>query len=107
MQSFFSPDLLIGFFAGVLLGFLYFQGLWWSVSRLNRVKNRKMFLFISWLGRSAVLFGGLYLAARYDYRYLLSAFIGLIAVRTVIIRRVKKQINLLVKKTELKEAPGC
>lgn len=107
MQPFFTPDLLVGFFAGVLLGFIYFQGLWWSVSRLTQVKNRKMFLFISWLGRSAVLFGGLYLAARYDYRYLLSAFIGLIAIRTVIVRRVKKQMNLLVKKNELKEASGC
>lgn len=78
--------------AGLVLGGLYFGGLWWSVARLKKVERKKLFLFISWVVRSVLLCGGLYALAVYDAQALLSGAAGLLAARFAIVRFVKRRL---------------
>ena len=100
----FSPLFIVtGLLGGVLLGALYFGGLWLSVKRIGKVEHKKMFLFLSWLVRSVLLCGGLYLLARYNPASLLCGVFGLFLSRTIIVRTVKRKIQV----ENAKEMPAC
>lgn len=100
----FSPfSVGMGLLGGAALGALYFGGLWLSVKRIGKVERKKMFLFISWVVRSVLLCCGLYLLARYNPASLLCSVFGLFLSRTLIVRTVKRKIQ--VEKT--KEMPAC
>lgn len=91
MSEFTPFSVMAGLAAGALLGCLYFGGLWWSVRRIKNIEHKKMFLFFSWLFRSVVLCGGLFLLARHDPQMLLGGAAGLLAARFLIVRIVKQK----------------
>lgn len=91
MPEILSFSVMAGLAAGAALGCLYFGGLWWSVRRIKKIEHKKLFLFFSWLLRSVVLCGGLFLLARYDSRMLLGGAAGLLAARFLIVRIVKQK----------------
>ena len=93
----------MGLLGGAMLGALYFGGLWFSVRRIGKVERKKMFLFFSWLVRSVLLCCGLYLLARYNPASLLCSVFGLFLSRAVIIRTVKRKIQI----EKAKEMPAC
>ncbi len=93
-------SVITGLAAGALLGGLYFGGLWWSVRRIRNIEHKKLFLFFSWLFRSVVLCGGLFLLAHHDSQMLLGAAAGLLTARFLIVRIVKQR---MLKKSALKE----
>ena len=93
MSSYLSFSTISGFLGGLFLGTFYFVGLWWSVARIKQVKSKKLFLFISWLVRLAVLCAGLFFLARQDARMLISGVLGLFIARFFILRTVKKKIK--------------
>lgn len=100
----FSPLIAgTGFTGGVVLGCLYFGGLWLSVKKLKDVENKRRFLLLSWIFRSVLLCLGLYGLARYNAAALLCGAAGLLLTKVVIVRAVKRKTEI---KKE-KEIPVC
>lgn len=103
MMTFSPMTVTIGLLGGILLGCLYFGGLWLSVKRLKKVERKKCFLFVSWIARSFFLCAGLYALARYNAASLLCGAVGVLAAKSVIVRSVKRKT--VVEKA--KEIPAC
>ena len=93
----------IGVLGGLLLGSLYFGGLWLSVKKLKQIENKKRFLFFSWALRSVLLCAGLYALARYDAVSLLCGAVGILTAKSVIVRSVKRKTAV----EKAKEIPAC
>ena len=103
MMSFTPLTVGIGLLGGIVLGCLYFGGLWLSVKRLKETEHKKRFLLLSWFVRSVLLCLGLYLMARFNAASLLCAAAGLFISRSVIIRSVKRKMA----GNKTKEIPVC
>ena len=87
------------FAAGILLGGFYFGGLWLTVRQIKGKRHFARTVFFSWLVRTAVLLGGFYVVMRNDWQRLLVAFAGLLAVRFVVVSRIR---NMALDKRFLK-----
>ena len=76
--------LLLAFLAGVLLGALFFGGLWWTVQRLMDSSRPHLFIAASFAVRTAAVMAGLYLMLVAGWPHLLAAVAGFVITRTVI-----------------------
>ncbi len=75
---------------GVLLGGLYYAGLWWTVKSLSRFRRPGLVLTVSFLVRACLLVGGfLLLAGRSPYA-LFAALIGFTISRFLVVGRSVK-----------------
>ena len=85
-----SPPLMLvlGALAGVVLGAVFFGGLWWTSRRLVSGGRHAGFVALSFVGRMVVLAGGLVVLARFDPWLLIGALPGLITARVGWIRSV-------------------
>lgn len=103
MMTFSPLTVGIGVSSGIILGCLYFGGLWLSVLKLKNVESKKSFLLLSWAIRSVLLCSGLYALARYDAACLLCGAAGLLITKSVIVRAVKRKTV----SEKAKELPVC
>lgn len=72
----------IEYFAiGLVLGSIYFYGLWLTFKKIKGYKKYGRVLFISWFLRMFFLFGMFYLLGQNDYRRILSLLCGVLVVR--------------------------
>jgi len=72
---------------GVLLGGLYFGGLWWTVRRIGRGRHPLALYFTGLVARLAVVLAAFYgLLILYGSLHLLASIAGLVAIRIVLIR---------------------
>jgi F1F0 ATPase subunit 2 len=78
-----------GLLGGVVLGALLFGGLWLTVTRLAAGRASVLLAPLSLLARLAVLSAGLVLAARFGAITLVACAVGVLAVRTVVVRWVR------------------
>ena len=74
------------FAAGVLLGILFFGGLWWTVRRGLATANPALWFGLSALGRMAIILGALYYIARSGWPSLLVCLCGLLVARVAVAR---------------------
>ncbi len=72
--------------AGLLLGGLFFGGLWWTVRRGVTSKRPALLFLGSSLLRMALVVVGFYLIAEGDWRRLLAAMVGFVLARLLLIR---------------------
>ncbi|MCW0182745.1 ATP synthase subunit I [Zavarzinia sp.] len=79
---------LAGLAAGLAFGILYFRGLWWQVRRFE-ARRRPLVLIGVMIGRFALLGGGLVLAALAGAVPLLTAALGVLGGRALVMRRVR------------------
>jgi len=78
---------LVSVFAGgMVLGALFFAGLWLSVRRLNHVRRPELLMVSSYAARMSMVIGGLYLLSDGDWRTLTSALAGFILARMLLVR---------------------
>lgn len=71
---------------GILLGVLYFGGLWWTVRCMPRVRRPLNLYFRSLVVRLAVVLAGFYaLLIHVDWTQFSASLIGFIAARMVIV----------------------
>lgn len=84
------PAPILPFLAGIALGGFYFYGLWWTVQRLNS-RYAALLMPGSFLVRVAVVVTGFYIVMDGRWQALLAALTGFIAVRIVIVSRLKKE----------------
>jgi len=82
--------LVVGFFGGVVLGLVFFGGLYWSVQKLPTVKHPGLLMMASLLLRMAVLLTGLYFLMAGEIKNLLAAVAGVMVMKFVMIARVGK-----------------
>lgn len=71
----------VGLVAGVMLGLVFFGGLWWTTQRLAASSQPGILVSVSLLVRVAVLAAGLFLLAQVGNAALLAAVLGLLVTR--------------------------
>lgn len=77
----------IGFSVGMLLGYLYFRGLWWTVQRMTEYRNPYVFALLSFFIRSAIVVAGFYMLLLVRWEAVAVGLAGFIAMRMIAVRR--------------------
>ncbi len=77
-------SLVLALVTGVLLGAVFFGGLWWTVSRMASSKRPALLLLGSLLLRTSVALGGFYLIARGHWERLLVCLLGFVLARILV-----------------------
>jgi F1F0 ATPase subunit 2 len=81
--------------AGVLLGAIFFGGLWWTVRKGMTAKSPALWFLGSSLLRTGIILAGFYFVARGDWKKLLLCLLGFLTARVVVLRftRSSKETN--------------
>jgi F1F0 ATPase subunit 2 len=79
------PLLLAGV-AGLLLGAIFFGGLWWTVRKGLSSKQPALWFFGSMLLRMAIVLAGFYFVGRGNWKRLLTCLLGFVIARFVVTR---------------------
>ena len=82
-----AGSLLVAGGVGVAAGLLYFEGLWWTVSRLAHARRPSVLLGASFLTRTSVLLATLLAVATHHGAGVVAAVAGVLAARSVAVRR--------------------
>lgn len=72
--------------AGVLLGAMFFGGLWWTVVRAILSKQPALWFLVSMLLRTGIALSGFYFVSGGDWKRLLASLLGFIIARLVVTR---------------------
>ena len=78
--------LVLASVAGVLLGALFFGGLWWTVQKGLSSKRSALWFFGSLLLRMSIALAGFYFVSGGHWKRLLACLLGFIMARLIIIR---------------------
>ncbi|MDD4962365.1 MAG: ATP synthase subunit I [Gallionella sp.] len=81
--------LLLVFAVGLLLGGIFFGGLWWTVQRAMASPHPARWFLISLLVRSSVVVLGFYAIAGQDWQRWVACVLGLTLARYLINRKFK------------------
>lgn len=80
---------------GVVLGLIYFGGLWITVNKVSGARRPYLLLTGSFLLRTALILVGFYLLLLYNWVYLILAMTTFIVTRQVVIQRKGKSSKLI------------
>ncbi|WP_422484749.1 ATP synthase subunit I [Gudongella sp. DL1XJH-153] len=86
-----SEIMVIAFITGVLLGFVFFGGLYFSVNRIADMKHPAVFMLASMIVRMLIVLVGLYLIRGDSLYNIPLALLGIILARTYLTSWVKKK----------------
>lgn len=75
---------------GMLLGAMYFGGLWWTVRKGLASRRPARWFVVSLLLRLGLTLPGFYLVAGADWKRLLACLLGFIIARAIVIRLTNK-----------------
>ena len=81
--------------AGVLLGVIFFGGLWWTIQRGISSKNPAILFSGSLLLRTAITIAGFYLISRGNWRNLMTCLFGFLLARLVLTRYLRTPVETL------------
>ncbi len=84
--------MIIAFIVGILVGSLFFGGLYLTVKKLTSLKYPALFMILSLIVRLVILAGGIYLIMDGGIKNVLSAMAGIILVRFVMIAKLGKAL---------------
>jgi F1F0 ATPase subunit 2 len=84
-----NPMLLLVFAVGLLLGGIFFGGLWWTVQRALHSPHPARWFLISLIVRSSLVVFGFYAIAGQDWQRWGACLLGLILARFLITRKLK------------------
>ena len=79
--------------AGLVLGALFFGGLWWTVQRAMASAYAALWFLLSLVLRTAIVLAGFYLVCADDWRRWLAAALGFGAARLLITRITRPKIE--------------
>lgn len=74
---------------GVVLGFCYFGGLWFTLRRLPGVKHQALWMLGSFILRNVLATAGFYAVIGWGWQSVLLCLAGFVCVRLLLIRRIK------------------
>jgi F1F0 ATPase subunit 2 len=78
---------------GVLLGAIFFGGLWWTVRKGFSSTQPALWFLASMLLRTSIVLGGFYLVARDHWGRLLVCLLGFVAARLIVIRLTQAPVE--------------
>ena len=78
--------LALALVAGILLGAIFFGGLWWTVLKGVAAKNAALWFLGSLLLRMAIVLAGFYFVGRGDWQRLVTCLLGFIIARFIVMR---------------------
>ncbi|MGR9052145.1 MAG: N-ATPase subunit AtpR [Gammaproteobacteria bacterium] len=81
--------LLTAFAAGVVLGALFFGGLWWTVRKGLASARPGLWFFGSLLVRSTAVAAGFYIVGGGQWQRLIACLLGFLAVRRGVVKRMR------------------
>jgi F1F0 ATPase subunit 2 len=84
MNELLQPALAL--LAGLLLGTLFFGGLWWTVLKGVSARQPALWFGTSLLLRTALVLAGFYFVAGEDWKRLLLCLLGFVVARFVVIK---------------------
>jgi len=79
-------SLVLALVTGVLLGAMFFGGLWWTVQKGVSSKRPALWFFGSLLLRTSIALAGFYFIARGHWERLLVCLLGFIIARLIVTR---------------------
>ena len=79
-----TASLVLALAAGVLLGVIFFGGLWWTIHRGLSSQHPALWFLSSLLLRTAIVLAGFYVMALDGWRTLLAGLIGFVAARLAV-----------------------
>ncbi len=79
-----TASLVLALATGVLLGAIFFGGLWWTIRKGLSSQRPALWFLSSLLLRTAMVLAGFYVMARDGWRTLLAGLIGFVAARVVV-----------------------
>lgn len=77
-------DALLAIASGLVLGLLFYGGLWWTLRKLSELRHPALTLLGSLLLRSGVVLAGFYWVAGGDWRRLLLCLMGFLIGRLAV-----------------------
>ncbi len=83
---------LAGFVGGLLMGAIFFLGLYMSVRKMTNYKHPAVFIFITTTLRMLIVLSGFYLLSFHGAIVMLLALLGVVSMRIVIVRWQKSEI---------------
>lgn len=92
--------MILAFIGGVLLGTIFFGGLWFTVKKTITSKTPALWVLISFILRISIILFGFYFIGGNDWRNLIVCLLGFIVARFFVIRYTK---SIDEKKIQLKE----
>lgn len=75
--------------SGLVLGIVFFGGLWWTVSKGLNARQPALWFIVSLLLRLAVTLAGFYFVAGSDWRRLLVCLAGFVIARQIVTRATR------------------
>ncbi len=84
--------MIFSFIGGIILGLIFFGGLYYTTKKLSIVKRPALFVIASIVLRMAILIGGLYFIFSGDIIRLLIAIVGVFISKYIAIYFVKKEV---------------
>ncbi|MFW6140426.1 MAG: ATP synthase subunit I [Acidobacteriota bacterium] len=80
--------------AGFVLGYIFFGGLWWTVSRLPKMKHPMLWTFLSLFLRLGISLIGFYLIARKgSWIHILICLVGFMTIRFILTTPKQKKMG--------------
>ena len=77
-------SLVLALVAGVLLGAIFFGGLWWTVQKVVSSKRPALWVFCSLLLRMSIVLAGFYFIAHGHWERLLMCLLGFVVARPIV-----------------------
>ena len=79
-------SLVLAFVSGLLLGAMFFGGLWWTVQKGVSSKRPALWFFGSLLLRTSIALAGFYFIAHGHFERLLVCLLGFVIARLIVTR---------------------
>ncbi|MGD9843217.1 MAG: ATP synthase subunit I [Steroidobacteraceae bacterium] len=70
--------------AGMVLGVIFYGGLWWTVNKSLTARQPSIWIFSSFLTRMSIVLLGLFLMGRDHWQRLLLCFVGFVTARLLV-----------------------
>ena len=84
--------MVFSFLVGIVLGIVYFGGLYLTNKKIPKGKNPALLMFLSITLRMIILLGGLYFVFDRDFIKLLVAIAGIFISKYIIVYFVKRKV---------------
>jgi F1F0 ATPase subunit 2 len=90
-------SLVLSLVAGILLGAIFFGGLWWTVRKVVSSKRSALWVFCSLLFRMGIVLAGFFFIAHGHWERLLISLLGFVVARPIVMgftRAAEKSTHL-------------
>ncbi len=77
---------ILAFLVGILLGAVFFGGLWWTIRKALPSNLAGVWFAGSFLVRTAIALAGFYLAGQGDWRRMVCSVAGFLTARLLVVR---------------------